>query len=50
MAFFMGYVDKLFKESYDVSVSHHDPDILAARISWVQKHEQRRIPYIIHPA
>ena len=47
--FFMGYVDKLFKESYDVSVSHHDPDILAARISWVQKHEQRRIPYIIHP-
>ena len=43
---FFNHVNKLFKDVYEVDVSRHSIDILNARVSWVQKHEQRRALYI----
>ena len=45
---FFRNVDKLFKDKYDVDVPCHAPDILCSRITWVQKHEERRTLYIIN--
>ena len=47
--FYMGYVYALFKETYGIDISCYTSDVINARISWVQKHEQRRTPYLIHP-
>ena len=35
-------IEKLFQNSYEVSVWDNDLDVLGARILWVQKHEERR--------
>ena len=42
--YFVSNLNILFRDVYDVDVSRHSLDIVAARVSWVQKHEPRRGP------
>ena len=42
--YFFSHVSSLFSNVYDVNITQHTTDILASRISWVQKHEPRRGP------
>ena len=43
--YFFTHVNKIFKEIYGVDVSRWARDVLESRISWVQKHELRRVPF-----
>ena len=43
--YFFTFVNKVFKEVYGIDVSRWTKDILDSRISWVQTHELRRVPY-----
>ena len=42
LGYFCSYINSLFSNVYEVNVTQHATDILASRISWVQKHEPRR--------
>lgn len=45
---FVQHVSCLFKKMYNVDISSNDVEVLEARVSWVQKHEQRRGPCIFY--
>ena len=46
--YFIQSVSSLFREMYSVDISYSEVDILAARISYVQKHEPRRGPCLFY--
>ena len=40
------YVFDIFKTKYNVDIYANDSDILNARVGWVQRHEERRTPFL----
>ena len=45
---FVQHVSSMYHEAYDVDLSRNDVDVITARISWVQKHEERRGPCLFY--
>ena len=46
--YFVQHVSSMFQDIYNVDISRNDVDILAARIDWVQKHEDHRTPCLFY--
>ena len=46
--YFIQHVSSMFQDIYNLDISRNDFDILAARIDWVQKHEDRRTPCLFY--
>lgn len=43
--YYFTHVNKIFIDVYGIDVSRWPNDVINSRISWVQKHEPRRVPY-----
>ena len=45
---FFNHIRGIFKDKYSIDVCNIAPDILCSRVSWVQKHEERRAPVFVN--
>lgn len=40
------FIHNIFKEKYSISLTNNSLDVIMSRISWVQRHEERRTPVV----
>ena len=46
--YFFPHVASIFQEKYNVDIFMNEVDVLSARISWIQKHEERKGPCLFY--